>query len=91
MQRILSKIVPSCKEFLVRREVKKLDSIKERVGAYIERTGATKGEIAEQLGMTRVTLHSKLSGQTEFRLSEAERLANILGCTVDDLRISPYQ
>lgn len=67
-----------------------MDSIKERVGAYIERTGTTKSELADMLGMSRVTLHSKLAGQTEFRLSEAERLAQILGCSVDDLRISPF-
>lgn len=72
-------------------EVIKLDSIKERVGAYIERTGTTKGELASQLGMSRVSLHSKLTGQTEFRLSEAERLANILGCSVDELRVSPFE
>ena len=67
-----------------------MDSIRERVGAFIERTGMTKAELANQLGMSRVSLHSKLSGQTEFRLSEAERLAEILGCSVDDLRISPF-
>ena len=67
-----------------------MDSIRERVGAFIERTGMTKAELASQLGMSRVSLHSKLSGQTEFRLSEAERLAEILGCSVDDLRISPF-
>ena len=72
-------------------EVIKLDSIKERVGAYIERTGTTKGELASQLGMSRVSLRSKLTGQTEFRLSEAERLANILGCSVDELRVSPFE
>lgn len=68
-----------------------MDSIKERVGAYIERTGTTKGELASQLGMSRVSLHSKLTGQTEFRLSEAERLADILGCSVDELRVSPFE
>lgn len=68
-----------------------MDSIRERVGAFIERTGMTKAELANQLGMSRVSLHSKLNGQTEFRLSEAERLAEILGCSVDDLRISPFR
>lgn len=67
-----------------------MDSIKERVGAYLERTGTTKAELAQSLGMSRVTLHSKLVGQSEFRLSEAEQLANVLGCSVDDLRVSPF-
>lgn len=68
-----------------------MDSIKERVGAYIERTGTTKTELAKQLGMSRVTLHSKLVGRSEFRLSEAERLATIIGCSVDELRVSPFE
>ena len=67
-----------------------MESIRERVGAYLERTGETKSELANKLGMSRVSLHSKLIGHTEFRLSEAERLAEILGCSVDDLRVSPY-
>lgn len=68
-----------------------VESIRERVGAYIERTGMTKGELAERLGMSRVTLHSKLMGQTEFRFSEAQELAEILGCSIDELRISPFE
>lgn len=68
-----------------------MESIRERVGAYIERTGMTKGELAERLGMSRVTLHSKLMGQTEFRFGEAQELAEILGCSIDELRISPFK
>lgn len=66
-----------------------MDSIKERVGAYLAREGKTKAELAKELGMSRVTLHSKLNGECEFWLSEARELARILGCTVDDLRVSP--
>lgn len=67
-----------------------MDSIRERVGAFTERTGTTKQELAEKLGMSRVTLHNKLMGNSEFSLSEAQKLAGILGCTVDDLRVSPF-
>ena len=67
-----------------------MDSIRERVGAYTERTGTTKAELADSLGMSRVTLHNKLNGLSEFSLSEAVQLAKILGCTVDDLRTSPF-
>ena len=67
-----------------------MDSIKERVGAYLEREGATKKGIAAQLGMSTVALNSKLKGETEFSFSEAIQLSEILGCTVNDLRVSPF-
>lgn len=63
-----------------------MDVIKERVGAYIARTGTTREDLAAKLGMTRVTLHQKLNGESEFKLGEAFALADALGCTVDDLR-----
>ena len=67
-----------------------MDSIKERVGAYLERERVTKKELASKLGMSTVTLNSKLDGDTEFTFSQAIRLSRILGCTVNDLRISPF-
>ncbi len=67
-----------------------MDSIKERVGAYLEREGKTKRWLADELGMTTVSLYSKLNGDTEFTFSQAIRLSEVLGCTVNDLRISPF-
>jgi plasmid maintenance system antidote protein VapI len=67
-----------------------MDSIKERVGAYLEREGRTKKWLADELGMTTVSLYSKLNGDTEFTFSQAIRLSEVLGCTVNDLRISPF-
>lgn len=67
-----------------------MDSIKERVGAYLEREGATKKGLAAQLGISTVTLNLKMDGKTEFTFSEAIRLSEILGCTVNDLRVSPF-
>lgn len=67
-----------------------MDSIKERVGAYLEREGKTKQELASELGMTTVTLGHKLNGRTDFTFSQAIRLSEILGCTVGDLRESPF-
>jgi len=68
-----------------------MDSIKERVGAYLEREGKTKQELASELGMTTVTLGSKLNGRTDFTFSQAIRLSEILGCTVGELRVSPFE
>lgn len=67
-----------------------MDSIKERVGAYLAREGQTKQWLAERLGMSTVTLSSKLNGETEFTFSQAIHLSEILGCTVNDLRASPF-
>lgn len=67
-----------------------MDSIKERVGAYLEREGKTKKWLADELDMSTVTLNSKLNGETEFSFSQAIRLSDVLGCTVGELRVSPF-
>lgn len=63
-----------------------MDAIKERVGAYIARTGISRESLAESIGLSRSSFYQKLSGETEFKLGEAFALADVLGCTVDDLR-----
>lgn len=67
-----------------------MDSIKERIGAYLEREGKTKQELAAELGMSTVTLSSKMNGRTDFTFTQAIKLSEILGCTVSDLRTSPF-
>lgn len=66
-----------------------MDSIKERVGAYLARTGRSKGDLAMDLRVSKTALYQKLNGQTDFSLVEARRLAQTLGCTIDDLFVSP--
>ena len=63
-----------------------MDAIKERIGAFLARTGTTREELADKLGMSRTALYQRLSGEVEFKLGEGFELAEILGCTVDDLR-----
>ena len=65
-----------------------MDSIKEHVGAYLERTGTTKKQLAEQMGMPYSTFHSKLYGPSEFTFFEGRRLSQIVGCTTDEMFIS---
>ncbi len=62
-------------------------SIKDRVAIYLSRTGVTRDELAQQLGITRQSLRSKLDGEVDFKLSEGFALAGILGCSLDDFRI----
>ena len=66
-------------------------AIRERLGAYLERTGATKQSVASALGITTVTLASKLRGESLFDLEQAFRLADLMGCKVDDLRVRPFK
>lgn len=64
-----------------------IENIKERVGAYLERTGITRQAFATLIGVgTRETLNNKLEGKTEFTFSEIVRLCDVLGCTPNDLR-----
>lgn len=43
-----------------------MDSIKEWVGAYLERTGTTKAELANQMSISRTSFYNKMDGTTEF-------------------------
>lgn len=60
-------------------------TMRERVAAHLAKTGTTKAELAEQLGMSRTTLYTKLAGDVDFTLYEGYQLKNILGCTADEL------
>lgn len=68
-----------------------MSSIKENVAAHLAKTGKTKAELANELGMSRTSLHSKLTGATDFTLHEGYMLKNILGCTADELFESSEQ
>ena len=72
----------------MRNEVTILNSLKERIGAFLENTGTTKQSLANQLGISTQTLRNKLSGKSDFSLTEGICLSKILGCTVEDLRHS---
>lgn len=66
-------------------------AIRERLGAYLELSKATRQSVADALGITANTLNAKLRGDSQFDLDEAFKLADLIGCKVDDLRISPFQ
>lgn len=65
------------------------NAIKERVALYVSRTKHDRQYIAEQMGMPVSTFYTKLNGPSEFSFSEGKRLAEIIGCTVDEMFISP--
>jgi DNA-binding XRE family transcriptional regulator len=47
-------------------------------------SGKTSSEIAEALGVTRVTLWSKARGDTPINIKQAKVLADMLGITLED-------
>lgn len=51
---------------------------------YKVNSGKTSGEIAEALGVTRVTLRSKVLGNTPINIKQAKVLADMLGMTLED-------
>jgi plasmid maintenance system antidote protein VapI len=57
----------------------------ELVHGYIKLAGYSLDEAAEALGMTRRTLENKIKGCSDFTLSEARRLKEITGRSIDEL------
>ncbi len=69
----------------------KVKPIYEWVSAYKARTGATNWELAKQLGITRQTSATRLSGATDFPLSEVKKLASTLEISIKELcETSPF-
>lgn len=66
-----------------------MGAIKERLAAYVARTGTSKRDVANALGISLPTLYNKLRGDSEFTLAQAFALADMMGCSVDDLRRRP--
>jgi len=64
-------------------------AIRERVALYVARTKRDRQSIAEEMGMPVSTFYTKLNGPSEFSFSEGKQLAEIIGCTVDEMFIRP--
>ena len=61
--------------------------IRDRIGIYLMREHATKKSVAELLGISVNTLNSKLDGDSSFSLEQAIKIADMVGCTLDELRV----
>ena len=59
--------------------------INEKLGGYMLETGATRGDSAEQLGLDPRALKARITGETEWKLSELGRIAELVGIGIDDL------
>lgn len=59
--------------------------IKENVEGYIRQSDSTRGALATALGISRSSFYDKLNGKRPWMLDEAAKLAEVMGCTIDDL------
>jgi len=63
-----------------------MNTLQDAVDTYLEQTATTKQSLANHLGIKSVdTFDSKVHGSRELRLSEAYLLANVLGCSLEEL------
>lgn len=60
-------------------------TITEMVNQYVAQHGIQKDDMAEKMGVSRTQFYAKLRGDSEFSLSEAYALANMMGVSVDDI------
>jgi putative transcriptional regulator len=61
--------------------------MKSNIDEYIKKSGLKKKFIAAELGVTPNQLSNWIKGRSFPQLEKAFRLADMLGCTVDDLYI----
>lgn len=54
-----------------------------QVRDYVEKSGLKLSHVARVVGVSPNTLRMKLNGETEFKLSEAQRLAELLRLTAE--------
>ena len=54
-----------------------------QIRTYIQDSGLKLGHVAHVLGITNNTLRCKLENESEFKVSEAEKLSKMLGMTVE--------
>lgn len=62
-----------------------MNHINEKLGGYMLKTGATRTSIAEALGLDPRSLKARIDGETEWKLSEVMAIADLVGCTADEL------
>lgn len=63
-----------------------MTNINQKIGVWLLDTSNTKSDLAEALGMTTRTLKNRINGDYEWTWPEVCKLADILGCTLQELR-----
>lgn len=57
----------------------------ELVTGYIKLAGYSLSELADKLGITRRTLANKINGYSDFTISEALTIKEIVGKSIDEI------
>ncbi len=65
------------------------DTVAAEVRAEAARQGIRHRVIAERLGLSQAQVSERMRGGIEFRLSELEQIADLLGVRVQDLMRAP--
>lgn len=61
------------------------EKVNEKLGAWLLPHERTKDELAKRLNMTRPTLNSRIRGETDWTWGEILDIAQMCGCTPNDL------
>ena len=66
-----------------------MEAIQENVERYVRDHSTTKDALIKGMGISRSSFYDKLSGKRPWMLGEVIDLAEIMGCTVNDLLTMP--
>lgn len=62
-----------------------IESIDNAITLFLRRSGKTQDQLADEMGVSTVTLMNKRKGLTDFKLSELVMLSKIVGLSLDEL------
>lgn len=62
-----------------------IESIDNAITLFLRRSGKTQDKLADEMGISTVTLINKRKGLTDFKLSELVMLSKIVGLSLDEL------
>lgn len=62
---------------------------RETIKARVKLSNKPSTLIAEMMDIPLSTYYTKLNGPSEFSFSEGKRLAEVVGCTVDEMFVMP--
>lgn len=68
-----------------------MEPVKEWLAAYKAKTGRTNGQIAKAIGVSRTGLYHKVKGSGELSMTEATKLASVIGIPLEMLATSPFE
>lgn len=62
-----------------------MDQINKKIGEYLLKPGNSRTALAREIGLSTFTLNSRIAGKSEWKWGEVVKLAEVIGCSLDDL------